>query len=90
MLTMSKAALGLAIVLGTASAGVSATRHPVHHRVAITHRGPGVGAYGYANSGDPAAASASVLEALKRQAAGDPRCRGGNCDPTGGSGTIAN
>jgi hypothetical protein len=92
MLTMSKVALGLAVVLGTASAGVSAPRHAVHHRAAIARRAPGVGAYGYANFGiaDPAATSASVIEALRRQAAGDRRCRGGNCDPTGGSGTIAN
>ena len=79
---LRKSKIALALVLGTASAAMAADKHPVHHqRSAIERQLPGADAYGYANSAgstDPA-----VLDAMKRQAAGDPRCRGGNCDPWG-------
>jgi hypothetical protein len=89
MLNNTRVALSLAIILATASAGMAATTHRIHHhRVAIERQLSGANAYGDANSGD--AYPPSVLEALRRQAAGDPRCWGGNCDPVSGEGTIAN
>ena len=50
MVSKSKIALFLAIVLGAASGAMAATKHPVHHRVAVEHQ-QGASAYGYANSG---------------------------------------
>jgi hypothetical protein len=84
MSTKSKIALSLALALGTASAAMAAPKHVVHHhRIAAARPLSGANAYGYANFGarNPAQADPAVLEALKRQAAGDPRCWGGNCDP---------
>ena len=77
MTYMSKFALSIAITLGIVSAASAATvRHP---RAAVARQLPGANAYGYAMSGtaDPA-----VLAAQRREQAGDPRCWGGNCDPT--------
>jgi hypothetical protein len=89
MLSKTRIALSIAIVLVTASAGMAATQHRIHHhRASIERQLPGASTYGYANFGN--AYPPSVLEALKRQAAGDPRCWGGNCDPVSGEGTIAN
>jgi hypothetical protein len=87
MLTTSKIALSLALALGAASPVMAAAKHPVHqHRVAVERQLPGASAYGYASSrsDNPAPTDPAVLEALKRQAAGDPRCWGGNCDPNWG------
>jgi|HubBroStandDraft_6_1064221.scaffolds.fasta_scaffold3494431_1 hypothetical protein len=38
MLTKSKIALSLALVLGTASGAMAATKHPVHHQRAAVER----------------------------------------------------
>jgi hypothetical protein len=38
----------LAIVLGTASASMAATKHPVQHRVAVEQQVTGANSYGYA------------------------------------------
>ncbi len=53
------------------------TDNPVHHRSNLS------GAYGYEKPGNiyPATFSPSVIEALMRPAAGDPRCWGGIWDP---------
>jgi hypothetical protein len=54
MVSKSKIALSLAIILGTASGAMAATKHPVRHRVAVEQpaaQAPGADAYGYANSG---------------------------------------
>jgi hypothetical protein len=80
MLNKTKIALSLAIVLGTASAGLAATKHPVvHHRVAVERQLSGASAYGFANeSANPATGN------------GDPynhqevKCIGGACDPEWG------
>ena len=50
MLSKAKFALSLAIVLGTASAGLAATKHPVHHRqTSVERHVPAANsAYGYA------------------------------------------
>ena len=41
MLTKSKIALSIALVLGTASAAMAAPKHPVHrHQTAIVHQVP--------------------------------------------------
>jgi hypothetical protein len=87
MFDKTKFALSFALVLGTASAAMAGTKHPIHHhRVAVAQRLPGTTAYGYAKprNDDRAGYSPAVLEALKRQAAGDPQCWGGNCDPDWG------
>jgi hypothetical protein len=87
MSTKVKIALSLALALGTASAAMAAPKHVVHHqRIAVQRQVPevpGANAYGFANFGahNPAPTDPAVLEALKRQAAGDPRCWGGSCDP---------
>ena len=84
---LSKSKIALALVLGTASAAMAADKHPVDdQRSTVERQLPGANAYGYANSGEYANSGntdPAVLDALKRQAAGDPRCRGGNCDPWG-------
>ena len=88
MFNKTKIALSLALVLGAASAALAAPKHPVHHhQVAVVHQLPGASAYGYASSGrpDPALTSQALRDAMKREAAGDPRCRGGNCDPDWGT-----
>jgi len=58
MLSKTKIALSLAIVLGTASAGLAATKHPVRHRPTSVERQMPAGnpvfggsAYGYSPSG---------------------------------------
>jgi hypothetical protein len=87
MFNKTKIAFSLALVVGTASAAMAVTKHSVHHhRVAVARPLPGAGAHGYATSrsADPGANSPTVLDALQRQAAGDPRCWGGNCDPNWG------
>jgi hypothetical protein len=51
MLSRTKIALALAIVLGAASAAMAATTHPAHHhRAAVKRQLSGAGAYGYASS----------------------------------------
>jgi hypothetical protein len=45
MLTKSKIALSLALVLGTASGAMAATKHPVHHQRASVERQVPAGAY---------------------------------------------
>jgi hypothetical protein len=57
MVSTSKIALSLAIILGAASGAMAATKHPVHHRVAVERQVAGANAYGYANSGYTAARS---------------------------------
>ena len=84
MFTKTKTVLSFALFLCMASAAMAAPKHPVHHRgTAVERYLSGVSAYGYEKPGNiyPATFSPSVLQALKRQAAGDPRCWGGNCDP---------
>jgi hypothetical protein len=51
MVSKSKIALSLAIVLSAASGAMAATKHPVHHRVAVEQQQTGANAYGYANNG---------------------------------------
>jgi len=49
MTNHSKLAIALAIVIGTGSAGLAATKHPVHHKVHVqTEQLPGASAYGSA------------------------------------------
>ena len=49
MTNHSKLAIALAIVIGTGSAGLAATKHPVHHKVpAQTEQLSGASAYGSA------------------------------------------
>ena len=82
MLNKSKTALVLALVLGAASGATAATKHPVHHqRSAVERQRSGANAYGYAGSASSGNTDPVFLDALRRQAAGDPRCWGGNCDP---------
>ena len=45
MLTKSKIALSIALVLGTAPAAMAATKHPVHHQRAGVERQMPAGAY---------------------------------------------
>jgi hypothetical protein len=40
----------LAIVVGTASGAMAATKHPVHHRVAVEQPVTGANAYGYSRT----------------------------------------
>jgi hypothetical protein len=89
MYNKTKIALLLAIALGASSSAMAATKHPAHrHRVAVKHQLWNADAYGFANFGH--AYPPSVIDALRREAAGDRRCWGGNCDPVSGEGTIAN
>jgi hypothetical protein len=89
MFNKTKIAVSVAIILGTASAAMAATKHPVHrHGAAVRHQLSGAGAYGYAGFGHTY--PPSVLDVLRREAAGDRLCWGGNCDPVSGEGTIAN
>jgi hypothetical protein len=82
-------AILVAVALGAASSAMAATKHSVHrHRMAAKHQLSGAGAYGFAYFGH--AYPPSVIDALRREAAGDRRCWGGNCDPVSGEGTIAN
>jgi hypothetical protein len=89
MFKYTKIALSLALVLGAASAATAAPKHRVHHRAPIERILSGAAAYGaFARSGtghvDPALTSPALFSAQKREAAGDPRCWGGNCDPLWG------
>jgi hypothetical protein len=83
MLTNTKFALSLAIVLGTASAGLAATKHHVqHHRVAVERQLSGANAYGYANgSTNPATTTSGQNDPYNHQAV---KCIGGACDPEWG------
>jgi hypothetical protein len=83
MLSKTKFALSLAIVLGTASAGLAATKHPVHHhRVAVERQLPGANAYGYANgSANPATPNGGPYDPYNHQ---QVKCIGGACDPEWG------
>jgi hypothetical protein len=83
MFNKTTIALSIAIILSTASAGFAASKHPLHHlhqRSVVERQRSGAGAYGFAITGNTF--TPSVLEAMRRQAAGDPRCWGSNCDPT--------
>jgi hypothetical protein len=85
MFNKAKIALSITIALNAASGAFAAPKHPVHqHRAVVTREPSGTRAYGYSSFGH--AYPPSVIEALKREAAGDSRCRGGNCDPASGSG----
>ena len=78
----AKIALSIAIAITTVTAATAASKHPVrHHRVAVEHQVPGADAYGYAGTVNSPYVSPSVLNADKREKAGDTRCWGGNCDP---------
>jgi hypothetical protein len=79
MLTRSKIALSLVLVLGTASAALSAPKHPVHHhRVAVERQLPGAGAYGYAN---PAKTTGGPYDPYNHH---QVKCIGGACNPEWG------
>jgi hypothetical protein len=66
MVSKSKIALSLALVLGTASVAMAATKHPVHHRVAVEQQA-GANAYGYANSGYTAQPNEPAYMAIQSQ-----------------------
>jgi hypothetical protein len=52
MMYKTKLALSLAIILGTASAAMAATKHPTsHHRVVVKRQLSGAGAYAASASG---------------------------------------
>jgi hypothetical protein len=79
MLSKTKITLSLAIVLGTACAGMAATRHPVHHhRVAVERQLPGASAYGYAGTANDAS---GPYDPYNHQ---QVKCFGGACDPEWG------
>jgi hypothetical protein len=81
MLNKTKIALSLAIVLGTASAGLAATKHPVvHHRVAVERQLSGASAYGFANE-SPSTGNGGQYDPYNHQ---QVKCFGGACDPEWG------
>jgi hypothetical protein len=71
-MSTSKLVLSLAIVLGSATLAMAAPKHTVRQPA-------GEGAY--ASESANGTSSPSVTAAERREQAGDPRCRGGNCDP---------
>ena len=83
MLNKTKIALSLAIVLGTATAGLAATKHPVnHHRVAVERQLSGASAYGFANeSANSATSTSGQYDPYNHQ---QVKCIGGACDPEWG------
>jgi hypothetical protein len=86
MLNKTKIALSLAIVLGTASAGLAATKHQVdQRRVAVERQQSGANAYGYANeSANPATNTSGQNDPYNHQ---QVKCIGGACDPEWGIGS---
>jgi hypothetical protein len=78
----SKIALSLVLVLGTASAALSAPKHPVHlHRVAVERQLLGASAYGYANPANPARTTSGPYDPYNHQ---EVKCFGGTCNPEWG------
>jgi hypothetical protein len=82
MFTRSKIVLSLALVLGTASAGMAASKQPVHHpRTSVVHHVM-AGTRGNAASGGSAYGYATPFPAHMRN--------GGSSFQSSGEGTIAN
>ena len=84
MFNKTTIAFSVAIIFGAASGSFAARKHPLHHlhqRSVVERQRLDTNAYGYANTRNTF--PSSVLDAMRRQAAGDPRCWGGNCDPWG-------
>jgi hypothetical protein len=86
MINQTRIAIALAIVLGTASVAVAATKHPVsQHRHAVAH----VSKRAYESFGSAAAAPADTNWSAKLGY--DPydsttvRCLGGTCAPNWGA-----
>jgi hypothetical protein len=79
MLSKMKIALSFAIVLGTASAALAATKHPAHrHHWAVGHQLAGSSAYG--NAGLVTCPGGSCDPYNHQQV----KCIGGACNPEWG------
>jgi hypothetical protein len=82
MLSKTKIVLSLALVLGTASAGIAATKHPVHHhQVAVERQLPGASAYGYAGDAGTVSSPNGPVDPYNHQ---QVKCIGGTCNPEWG------
>jgi hypothetical protein len=78
MLNKSKIALSIVLLLGTASAAMAATKHPVRHDVAVERQLSGASAYGYAGS---VYSPNGAVDPYNHQ---QVKCIGGACNPEWG------
>jgi hypothetical protein len=87
MLSKFGIALSLAVVLGTASAALAATKHPVHHHWVAKRQLSGAGAYGYSSSFGYSSSVTCPSGACDPYNHQQVKCIGGACDPEWGINT---